>query len=163
KIIEYDTINHDVNSSSLITTIAVSLLLLWCFRNFVWVVVLLLSFPPAMAWTFGIVFPMYGSLNLLTAFLFAVLFGIGIDYGILMLRRYVEERARGLDVDHALATMFRHSGVACCMSGFNTSLSFLSLMLTDFKGFSEFGFITGIGIPMSLLTMFTSLPLVVMF
>lgn len=38
----------------------------------------------------------YGALNLVSAFIFAVLLGLGVDFGIHILARYQAERRRGL-------------------------------------------------------------------
>ena len=90
--------------------------------------------------------------------LFVILFGLGIDFGIHMFARYLEDRIAHSDVRSSIDTMLIQTGQAVFTAALTTSMAFFSLTITDFKGFSEFGFIVGTGILMSLVAMTTVLP-----
>ena len=63
-----------------------------------------------------------------------------------------------MDLEQALTVTVRHTGKALTTTALTTSVAFYSLLLTDFKGFSEFGFIVGTGILFSLVAMVAICP-----
>ncbi|MCG2587331.1 efflux RND transporter permease subunit [Rhodohalobacter sulfatireducens] len=119
------------------------------------VTALIMSVPLAfsLCWTFGITWLLFDTLNIMTSTLFLLLFGMGIDFGIHFYARYVEERGEGHEVLDAIDTTFMTTGQAITAVGITTSAAFFILMLADFKGFSEFGFIAGLGILFAIIAM----------
>jgi predicted RND superfamily exporter protein len=109
-------------------------------------------------WTFGITYIVIGSLNLITAFLFVVLFGLSIEFGVHLFYRYLECRREGADVEAALRLVLERTGKAMLTSGATTATAFFSLLITEFRGFSEFGFIMGLGYLLCLVSMLTLFP-----
>jgi len=100
----------------------------------------------------------------MTSVLSVILFGMGIDYGIHFYARYLEMRSAGQTVDQALFGTYDKTGTAIMVSGLTTALSLFVLMVARFRGFSEFGFIAGMGIILALFCMLFVLPaLVVIF
>ncbi len=124
------------------------------------VTALLLTVPLLMSlgWTGGIAALMFGKLNLLTSTLGLVLFGLGIDYGIHFFARYAEERGRGRSVDDAIEETYTSTGVGIAVSAGTTAASLFVLQIAQFRGFSEFGFIGGLGIVFALTAMLSILP-----
>ena len=124
------------------------------------VLALLIGLPLLMSltWTFGIAYLVFGTLNLMTSTLGLVLFGLGIDYGIHFYARYTEERATGHAVEEAIETTFISTGQAITIGALTTAAALYVLMLADFRGFSEFGFIAGTGILFALVSMTLVLP-----
>lgn len=122
--------------------------------------VLLIGLPLiiSLAWTFGITYAVLGMLNTMTSVLFVILFGMGIDYGIHFYARYIEFRSEGMEVQQALFATYDNTGSAIAVSGLTTAFSLLVLVLARFRGFSEFGFIAGIGIILALFCMLFVLP-----
>ncbi|MEO1022962.1 MAG: MMPL family transporter [Bacteroidota bacterium] len=112
----------------------------------------------SLLWTFGITYFYLGMLNTMTSVLFVILFGLGIDYGIHYYARYIELRSNGLDVKEAIFKTSDHTGEAILVSAFTTAAALYILMFADFRGFSEFGFIAGTGILLSLIGMMYVLP-----
>ena len=112
----------------------------------------------SLSWTFGLTYLVIHNLNQITVCLFAILFGLGIDFGIHIFARYREARRRGKDTEDALVETVVHTGSALTTTAVTTSVAFFSLMFSDFKGFSEFGFIVGIGILFSLVAMLVVCP-----
>jgi len=158
KIDEYEVIIGDVKSTAAIGITAVFLLIMLYFRRPLASVFIGIPLAMSLCWTFGMTYLVIGQLNTMTVFLFVVLFGLGIDFGIHIFSRYVEERRRGAAVKDAMAVTLQKTGRALVTTAMTTSVAFYSLMLADFKGFSEFGFIAGTGVICALLSMTTVLP-----
>lgn len=112
----------------------------------------------SLAWTFGITYFVLGTLNTMTSVLFVILFGMGIDYGIHFYARYIEFRAEGMPILDALHKTYDNTGSAIIVSGLTTAFSLFVLILAQFRGFSEFGFIAGSGIILALFCMLFILP-----
>lgn len=112
----------------------------------------------SLSWTFGITYGILGMLNTMTSVLFVILFGMGIDYGVHFYARYIEFRSEGLEIPEALHSTYDKTGSAIMVSGLTTSFSLFVLVLANFRGFSEFGFIAGSGILLALLCMLFILP-----
>jgi len=130
------------------------------------VMALLIGLPLLMSllWTFGAAFLAFGKLNLMTSTLGLILFGLGIDFGIHFYARYTEERGHGHSVDEAVEITFISTGQAITVGALTTSMALYVLMIADFKGFSEFGFIAGTGILFALVAMLVVMPaLIVVF
>ncbi|WP_138429365.1 efflux RND transporter permease subunit [Fodinibius saliphilus] len=112
----------------------------------------------SLCWTFGVTYFILGSLNTMTSVLFVILFGMGIDYGIHYYARYIEFRAEGTPILEALHKTYDNTGSAIVVSGLTTAFSLFVLILAQFRGFSEFGFIAGSGIILALACMLFVMP-----
>ncbi|MGM0547051.1 MAG: efflux RND transporter permease subunit [Bacteroidota bacterium] len=112
----------------------------------------------SLAWTFGVTYFALGTLNTMTSVLFVILFGMGIDYGIHFYARYIEFRAGGKPILESLYDTYDNTGSAILVSGLTTAFSLFVLVLAQFRGFSEFGFIAGSGIILALLCMLFIMP-----
>ncbi len=112
----------------------------------------------SLSWTFGLADLAYGQLNLMTSTLGLVLFGLGIDYGIHFYARYSEERASGKSVIDAAETTFASTGQAITIGALTTAMALFVLVVADFRGFSQFGFIAGFGILFALMAMLFVMP-----
>ncbi len=160
KIDEYDTILSDVRSTLIFGIAGIVALLTFYFRQPLAAFFVAVPLAMGLIWAFAITYWVIGNLNTMTAFLFVILFGLGIDFGIHMFARYLEVRMDKTDVRQSIETMLSQTGQAILTAAITTSIAFFSLTLTDFRGFSEFGFIVGTGIVMSLVSMTTVLPAV---
>ncbi len=158
KIDEYDVIVDDVKSTLIYGVIGVVFILTVYFRQPLAAFFVAIPLFMGLIWSFALTYFVIGNLNTMTAFLFVILFGLGIDFGIHLFARYLEDRIAHQDVRTALDSMMIQTGQAVLTAALTTSMAFFSLTLTDFKGFSEFGFIVGTGIIMSLVAMTTVLP-----
>lgn len=112
----------------------------------------------SLCWTFGLAYLLFGHLNIMTSTLGLLLFGMGIDFGIHFFARYTEERSKGESVEQAIETTFMTTGQAIFAVGVTTAAAFFILMLADFKGFSEFGTISGIGLILAIVAYIIFLP-----
>jgi hypothetical protein len=97
-------------------------------------------------------------LNSNTAFLGSIIVGNGINFGIVLLARYAEERRRGQRVEEALVLGVWGARTGTLSAALAAGVSYASLALTDFRGFRQFGFIGGIGMVFSWLLAFVLMP-----
>ena len=100
----------------------------------------------------------FGTLNVLTAFVGAILLGIGIDNGIHMLGRYDEARRDGAEPEAAVAVALADAGRVSVAAALTTASAFGCLALSDFRAFREFGLLTAGGMMLLLASYVTVLP-----
>ncbi|MBI2974466.1 MAG: MMPL family transporter, partial [Deltaproteobacteria bacterium] len=143
---EYRTLIHDLKIAGLISGIGIFLLLALYFRRPFSVLLIFAPLASGIICTFAFSYIFIKNLNVVTSFLFAVLGGLGIEVGIHMFARYIEERSNGKNISESIFTILFHTGRSAITSGLTVAATFLVLIVNDFKGFSEFGFITGTGI-----------------
>ena len=155
---EYDVILSDIISTAALAIIGIIILISLYFKQPFAALYIGSPLIMGLSWTFGITTVAIGNLNLVTGFLVAVLAGLGIDFGIHVFSRYIEERGHGLSLREAVTTAVLHTGAAITTSATTTVAAFYSLMITDFKGFSEFGFIAGTGVIMTLAAILLTFP-----
>ncbi|MHB1194722.1 MAG: efflux RND transporter permease subunit [Longimicrobiales bacterium] len=145
RIDEYETIRADILGTAALGVTGVFLLVALAFRSAVVAALISLPLVASLAWTFGATYLLLGQLNTITGFLFVVLFGLGVDFGIHAMARYMEARRAGLDSHAAVHRMVCLGGSPLLVSALTTAAAFLSLTLLDFRGFSELGLITALG------------------
>jgi hypothetical protein len=68
-----------------------------------------------------------------------LILGISIDYGIHMLHRYREERARGLNAEGAALTSLQTVGAAISLTAVTTIIGFSSFLISDVPPIRTFG------------------------
>lgn len=155
RVDEYNTIIHDLKKAGLISGLGIALVLILYFRRIFAVGLLFMPLTLSIFATFAFSSLFIKHLNLVTSFLFAILGGLGVEIGIHMLSRYIEERrprtdlvqkSGGKNMEEALFTVLYHTGGSALTSAATVSATFLVLIINDFKGFSEFGFIAGFGL-----------------
>lgn len=99
-----------------------------------------------MAWTFAYITFAVGHLNILSISFAATLIGIGIDYGIHFVARYLKLRENIRTPKEALLTAMNGVGPAIATGAITTAISFFAAGLTNFTGIAELGIIAGGGI-----------------
>ena len=87
----------------------------------------------------------YGSVNLLTGFLAAILGGLGIEHGIHLLGRYEALRSEGAARWRPPARPSPTPAGAASISALVAAVTFLSLAISEFRAFREFGVIAALG------------------
>ena len=155
---EYHTLMRDLKIAGIVALIGITLFLTWRFRRPDALIYIFVPFACALCWNFAITSFVLGQLNIVTAFLFSILFGLGVDFGIHLLARYWEERRAGSDAAQGIKTMLQTTGRSCLTAGFTTAAAFYLMLINDFAGFSEFGFIAGTGLVLSVVGFFIMMP-----
>lgn len=158
---EYQAVIDDVARSIAITILSIFALMAIFFRSARSALRIFIPLIMSNICALGITFLTIGYLNLITAFIFAILIGLGIDFGIHILARYRREVANGQDVIAALRCSVTETGRPILLGGLTTSAAFFILMLGSFRGFTQFGFVAGIGVLLSLFVMLSVMPALV--
>lgn len=158
RVAEFDVVISDLKSSGAWSIGGILLVIVLFYRRLTALLYIGLPLCVAFLWTFAITKLVLGGLNLITVFLVLILFGLGIDFGIHNLQRYDEVRGRGGDMREGLATIVFKTGHASLLAALTTAVGFYALMLTEFRAFSEFGFIAGTGVVLSLVSMYLVFP-----
>lgn len=99
-----------------------------------------------MAWAFGYVTLSVGHLNILSVSFTVTMIGIGIDYGVYYVARYLQLRSEGLECEEALLETARGAGPAILTGAVTTAIAFFAAGFTSFKGVAELGIIAGGGL-----------------
>src|SRR5213594_2155374 len=121
-------------------------------------VLMLVVLTMSLCWSIGIATLVIGHLSLFSVMFISIVIGIGIDYGIYFLFRYEEELFLGRNLKEALEITATRSGPGILLGAAVISSTFYVLMLTDFRGLQELGFISGSAILIAFVAMFTVFP-----
>ena len=148
----------DLELSTIVVLILVTAALMVFYRAFRATGALLASLFMGVLWTFGISYFMVGYLNANSAFLGSIVIGNGINFGIIFLARYLEERRKARAHLRAVVTSMRNTAVSTWTAAAAAGLSYGSLTLTGFRGFKQFGVIGLIGMLLCWVSTFTMLP-----
>ncbi len=150
--------NRDMTLASSISFAAVALLYMLAFRS-VWRPLLVMAaLGLGITCTWGFAALGVGSLNLLSLVFTVILIGLGGDFGIHILARHIEARARGLSPRDAVVEALVATGPGNLTAACTSAAAFLSAQLVDFEGLAELGLIAGVGVLLCLLAMHTTLP-----
>ena len=158
---ELDALEADLSLSSVLVVVLEIAVLVVYFR---WWRSIAVLFPPlllATLYAFGLASlpPIrVTELNSNTAFLGSIIVGNGINVGIVLLARYREARKSGQSVDDALVTGVWGAGLGTLAAAFAAAVSYASLVLTEFRGFRQFGYIGCAGLVGSWVTAFLLVP-----
>jgi predicted RND superfamily exporter protein len=109
-------------------------------------------------WTFGISIFIVGHLNTSTAFLAAIIVGNGINFGLIQLARFAEERRAGVEFSQALCSSLKYTAKATSIAALAASIAYGSLIITRFRGFNGFGYMGGIGMILCWISAFSMQP-----
>jgi uncharacterized protein len=155
---EHDALIEDLEASTVIVMVLVTLAMLVFFRAIMATLALMISLIMGCCWTFGMSYFAVGYLNANSAFLGSIVIGNGINCGIIILARYVEERRRGRGNSRAILLTLQHTAKSTLTASLAAGLAYGSLILTDFRGFRQFGIIGLTGMVLCWISAFTLLP-----
>ncbi|MSQ84186.1 MAG: hypothetical protein EXR77_15105 [Myxococcales bacterium] len=159
---EISSIKSGLLITSTIALLVIGAIQVLHFRR--WRALVLMSIPliASSALTLAFAHATLGYLNVITAFIFSMLFGMGNDFNVYTLSRYLEDRAAGkpaaLAVEDTAVSMVR----SLHQAALTTSVAFFCLVVLEFRGFSQFGLIAGVGVEVALLCTLGLFPPLVM-
>ncbi|HTU25964.1 MAG TPA: MMPL family transporter [Pirellulales bacterium] len=160
-IMEADEMHASQSSmfwSSLVSMIGVGLLFIAGFGGLRHALLANVILLVGMAWAFGYVTLTVGHLNILSVSFTVTMIGIGIDYGIYYVARYLQLRSEKRDCLPALLETSRGAGPAITTGALTTAVAFFTAGLTSFTGVAELGIIAGGGILLCAVAELTLLP-----
>lgn len=146
---EYKTIKRDLQRTGLIAMVLLVLVNLIAFRNLRSLIYAYLPLAMGTIWIWAFTEISIGYLNLITAFLAAILFGMGGDYTFHILVSFEEDLRLTGDPEKAVQMTFVELWKPLWSSMWTTAVVFYAMIISDFNGFRHFGIIAGIGIVIS--------------
>ncbi len=158
---ETDALMSDLSLSSVLVICAVAGVIVFYFRWWRSVLVLIPPLVLATVYAFALAsLPPFNvtDLNSNTAFLGSIIVGNGINFGIVLLARYVEERRKGRAIEDALTTGVWSSRAGTLAAALGAGVSYAALIVTQFRGFRQFGIIGGLGMVLSWGVAFICMP-----
>lgn len=156
----------DLSVSGGVVWVLVVSCIIWFYRSAAAIVILGIPVLAATLYTFGLVaLPPLGirHLNTNTAFLASILVGNGINSGIILLARYQEQLRHGDLVTDAITKAVKETFRPTLAAALAAAAAYASLALTDFRGFSQFGAIGGVGMVVSWLTTYALVPVLTQY
>ncbi len=144
---EHDALKSDIEWVSLVCSVAVLLIISLYYRSVVSLTYIFFPTLLGVASAFAIAALTIGYLNTNTAFLGSIILGNGINFGIILLARYREQRTRlpEASVEDALAIALRTTAKPTLTAALAAAIAYGSLALTKFRGFQQFGEVGGVG------------------
>lgn len=106
----------------------------------------------------GFAWLVFRELNMVTGILGGILMGFGVDYGIQYIYRARIELGAGKPYERALEDALVSAGRPASVAAVVTAGSFFILLVSEFRGFSQFGLLAGCGTLLIALTLFTWSP-----
>ncbi len=155
---EYETVRRDATTASLISLGLVVVVVLIFMRRFSAVVLVALSLVVGVVWTLGFTGVTYPTLNTITAVIFGILLGMGIDFSIHYCVAARAERGRERTLSEALEAAGPRCIPAMVTSALTTAAALLTLAAAHNRGFREFGLIGAGGVLLCLLAALLVIP-----
>lgn len=160
-VLEYDEMwssQQDMTLATIVSFVGIIILLLAGFGSWRYTLLAIVTLIVGMAWSFGFVTLVVGHLNILSISFAAILIGLGIDFGIHYLARYIQVRNRPLPRAAAVIETVRSVGPGVITGAVTTACAFFAAGWTDFTGVAELGVIAGGGILLCLAAALFVLP-----
>jgi hopanoid biosynthesis associated RND transporter like protein HpnN len=112
----------------------------------------------AFAWTLGYITIAIGHLNILSISFGAMLVGLGTDFSMHYIARYIELRAQNNSCEKALCQTAHSVGPGIAIGALTTAVAFFMASFTEFTGVAELGLISGGGIILCLIATIVFFP-----
>ncbi len=165
-VLEHDEMaqsQSDMTLSTIVTAVGVLLLLLAGFRGLRHPLITMVMLAVGLVISFAFATATVGHLNILSASFAPILMGLGCDYAIMYLSRYLELRHEGESLEDALANTSTSVGSSILTVAIVTALAFYCATFTKFLGVAELGVISAGGVLLCAIATFFALPPLVAF
>ena len=160
-LVEQAALTRGIAISSAVTLVLVALVLLVYLRSVRMLAMLTANIVISTLVAFGFAAVTVGHLNAATAFLGAIIAGNGVNYGILLVARFLEERKTS-PAPTALAAAIAGTLRPTLVASLGAAIAYAALGATRFRGFADFAWIGGIGMLVCWVASFTLLPALVL-
>ncbi|CAN5887962.1 hypothetical protein BH11MYX3_BH11MYX3_23340 [soil metagenome] len=159
---EHSALVRGMVMSSLVTAALVAFVLLLFLRSARQFALLAAILVMATTCAFGLAAVTVGHLNAATAFLGAIIAGNGVNYGILLLTRFHEERGKHASTNLAMARALAATLRPTLVASLGAAVAYGSLAATSFQGFADFAVIGSLGMLVCWIASYTVLPALVL-
>jgi len=153
-------IQDSVDDVAIAAFVFICLITIVFFRKLVPTVIVITGMIMGTILTMGFAYLTLGELNMVTSIIGAILMGFGIDYGIHFIYRTRIELGLGKRYDEAITAALVNAGRPALIAAIVTGGSFMVLLVSQFRGFSQFGFLAAFGTLIIGFTLFSWSPAV---
>ena len=152
---------NDMIVTFFITFILILILLFISFRSISIPAMALVPLFCGIIITAGITILIYGALSMVAAFFAVLLLGLGIDFSIHLLTRFMEDMEEFKDVNKAFENTSKNTGKAIVLGTLTTATAFGALLFSKTGGMHQMGAILAIGLIVTVTCVFFILPALV--
>lgn len=163
-IIEHDEMRSSEQSmtyATILSFVGVLLVMVVAFGGFRHASLPMVALVTGAVWTCGCVTLAVGHVNCLSIAFGSILFGMGIDYGIYYVARYLQLRTQTDSTSEALVRTSAMVGPGILTGACTSAIAFLAAAFTDFPGVSQLGLIAGSGVLLCWLAETVVLPAII--
>ena len=154
---EMETTSSDMNVASIVALVLCAALFMVVFRGVKRPLFAVAAFLAGAALTYAAATVIIGNLNLLSVVFMLVLVGVGLDYGIHMIARYLEG-LRHMDSAASVRHMMRTATPSMLAGAAVCAGTFLIAIFVPMQGLRQLGIISGVGLLLCAATMAIGLP-----
>jgi uncharacterized protein len=147
---------HDSRKALLWTAAGILLIVYLCFRNLRVSLIVLIPIVFGIVVTFGLLLLVRHRFSFMSVTAIPLIIGIGIDNGIHLVRRYLENERNGI------LAIAKASGAALIQSNLTTIVGFGALMASSFAPLAEMGLVTSLGVALALAAGLLLIPAVIL-
>jgi predicted RND superfamily exporter protein len=158
---EYELVREDVLGVGVVGVALVLSVVLVFFRTPRALLALGTNIGVGCAVTFGLTELVLGHLNVATAFLFSIVAGNGVNFSIIWLARFLEERREDRPLVELLSLTARRTSGATLTAAAAAAAAYAALGIGHFRGFKHFAFIGGTGMAICWCVTYLFLPALV--
>lgn len=155
---EYTAINKDLTEVGYLGAFLITAVVLLFYLRLRTLVTMLLTIGVGVSLTFGVTEIFIGHLNLATGFLFTIVAGNGINPSIIYMARYLESRRKEHSLEDSIRIAHRETWLPTLTASAAASAAYGSLLVTEFRGFRDFGLIGGLGMVLCWIATYWTLP-----
>ncbi|HTM20554.1 MAG TPA: MMPL family transporter, partial [Kofleriaceae bacterium] len=127
--------------AAVVTVVLCALALLWYYRSGLAVLMVMFGLAVGTLTTFGLARLLIGELNVMTAFLAAIVVGNGVNPSLMLLARYFEEARAGRPGADGMGAALGGAAWGTGAAALAAAVAYGSLVVTEFRGFRHFGVI----------------------
>jgi predicted RND superfamily exporter protein len=135
---------HDSRRALVWTAVGILLIVYLCFRNLRVSLIVLIPIVFGIVGTFGLLLLARHHFSFMSITAIPLIIGIGIDNGIHLVRRYLENKRLGI------LAIAKATGPALIQSNLTTIVGFGALMASSFSPLAEMGLVTSLGVALAL-------------
>lgn len=141
----HDRLKNDISSVVPMVFGVLLVVIFATYRRISSIILLGLTLAVSSICTLGLTSLLLGSLNLISGFSLGMLMGLGSDFGIYMLSRYLQDSNREPNKSQLFKQSYHHILGSMTLACLTTVVAIVPLIFSNFKGFAEFGTISLLG------------------
>ena len=165
-ILEHDEMQasqRDTLQASVLSLVGVAILFSIGFGAVRYPMLAIIALANGLAWCMAFITMTVGHLNILSVAFGAILIGLGIDFGIHYVARYMQLREQCGASAEAIVQTARSVGPGIVTGGVTTAIAFLTASASEFTGVVELGWIAGGGVLLCVVSALILLPALLHF